>query len=324
MSSVSVCIPTYNAAEYLRAAIESALAQTRPPDEIIVVDDGSPDHTREVCESFGAKVRYILQENDGTLGAGARARAMREATGDWIALLDHDDLWLPDKLEKQLSAARQHPDAFAVFTRFRPVDAEGNLLPERGPVSGEVVRLEAHEAFHVLLQENHFAPSSALVRRGFVAEHGVTDPREVGCADWDLWLSIVRHGHPVLVLEERLTLYRVFPEQFCTDKRRLAAALERTLEAQRPHLREGCEGCRENFRAGREHVRMVYGVAARTLLDQYHASALSGELPRALPFLWSAVRAAPGEVLRPRRLAAVSKNALLAPLRSKRDAARDS
>ena len=316
--TVSVCIPTYNAAEYLRLAIESALAQTRPPDEIIVVDDGSPDHTREVCESFGARVRYILQENDRTLGAGARAHAMREATGDWIALLDHDDLWRPDKLERQFAALAEHPDAFAVFTRFRSVDGEGRPACEEAPLSGGTVRHEPRDAFHLLLQENHFAPSTALVRRSFVAEHGVTDPREVGCADWDLWLSIVRHGHPVLVIEERLVDYRVFPEQFCSDKRRLAAALERTLEAQRRHLHPGCDGCRENFRAGREHVRMVYGVAARTFLDQYHTSARAGELPRALPFLWDAVRAAPGEVLRPRRLAAVSKNALLAPLRGKK------
>ncbi|HEV2765705.1 MAG TPA: glycosyltransferase, partial [Pyrinomonadaceae bacterium] len=73
--SVSVCIPAYNAAEFLREAIESALGQTRPPDEVLVVDDGSTDHTREVCEGFGARVRYVRQENDGTLGAGARARA---------------------------------------------------------------------------------------------------------------------------------------------------------------------------------------------------------------------------------------------------------
>ncbi len=317
--SVSVCIPTYNAAEYLREAIKSALSQTRPPDEIIVVDDGSPDHTREVCESFGTAVRYILQENDGTLGAGARAHAMREAKCDWIALLDHDDLWAEDKLEKQLRAAEAHPDAFAVFTRFRSIDGEGQLFPEAAPLSGEVVRMEARDAFHYLLQENHLAPSTAMVRRSFVAEHGVTEPREVGCADWDLWLSIVRAGHPILVLEEYLTLYRVFPEQFCTDKRRLAAALERTLEAQRRHLHADCADCRENFRTGREHVRMVYGVAARTLLDSYHAEALAGELPRALPFLWSAVRAAPGEVLRPRRLAAVSKNAVLATLKPKKN-----
>jgi glycosyltransferase involved in cell wall biosynthesis len=317
-TSVSVCIPTYNAAEFLREAVGSALAQTRPPDEIVVVDDGSTDHTREVCRSFGARVRYVRQERDGTLGAGARARAMREARGEWLALLDHDDLWLPRKLERQLAAAAAHPDAAAVFARHRPVDAAGRPTGPPAELSGADVRHDARAAYHLLLRKNHFAPSSALLRRAFFAEHGVTDPRRVGCADWDLWLSVARGGHAIVVVEDELVDYRVFPDQFCADKGRLAAALERTLASQRRRLHPDCADCRESFRAGREHVAFVYRVAVNALLDEYHAATRAGQLPRALPFLWDAVRTAPSEVLRPRRLAAVSKNALLGALRGVR------
>jgi len=315
--TVSVAIPTYNGGEYLREAIASALAQTRAPDEIIVVDDGSTDHTRAVCESFGSQVKYFYQENDGTLGAGARGHAMRQASGDWIALLDHDDRWLPMKLGAQLAAAAANPDAFAVFTRYQVIDEIGKLIHSPEDLSGEAIKLPSRDAFHLLLRENPYCPSSAIVRRGFFLAQGVTDPTTVGCADWDLWLSIARR-HPIVLIDQELTEYRVFPEQYCADKNRLAAALERTLMSQRASLHANCEGCRENFRAGQAHVEKVYSVAARTLLDRYHASSRAGELLQALPFLWSAVRASPKEVLRPRRLAAVSKNAVLAPLRRDR------
>jgi glycosyltransferase involved in cell wall biosynthesis len=315
---VSVCIPTYNGGEFLREAINSALAQTRPPDEVIVVDDGSTDdQTRGVCASFGDRVRYIYQENDRTLGAGARAHAMREATGDWLALLDHDDRWLPRKLERQLAAVEANPDAGLVFTRYRVIDHEGRFSHVNQEVTGEVVRMEPHEAFHLLLTENPFCPSSALVRGSFFREHGVTDPARVGCADWDLWLHI-SHTLPVVLVDEHLTEYRTSALQYCNDKGRLAAALERTLEPQRAHLREGCEGCREGFGRGRAHVAQVYGVAARNLLNDYHEAARAGDLARALPLLREAVRLAPSEVLSPRRSAAVLKNGLLAALRGGR------
>ena len=318
---VSVCIPTYNAAGYLREAIESALAQTRAPDEIIVIDDGSTDAAGQVCASFGPIVRYIYQENDHTFGAGARARAMREARGEWLALLDHDDRWLPTKLEKQLQAAESNPDVCAVFTRLRVIDAMGEHVDEPEESSGEVIRMSPRDAFHLLLRQNPCCPSSALVRRSFIVEHGVTDPLSMGCADWDLWLSIARR-YPIILIDERLTEYRTYPEQFTSDKRRLTEGLERTLKAQRERLHPGCASCRESFRAGRAHIKHVYGVAARALLDQYHTAAKAGELPRALTFLWSALRASPGEVLRPRRLAAVLKNAVLSPFKKQVGVAR--
>src|SRR3990170_4898248 len=98
---VSVAIAAYNRAELLRPTIQSILAQTAPAFEIIVVDDGSTDHTSEVCAGFPA-VRYIYQENKGV--SAARNTGLRVATGEWIAFCDSDDLWTPDKLEIQLAA----------------------------------------------------------------------------------------------------------------------------------------------------------------------------------------------------------------------------
>jgi glycosyltransferase involved in cell wall biosynthesis len=304
---ISVVIPAWNAAEYLREAIQSVLSQAHRPFEIIVVDDGSTDNTREVCESFGAQVRYIYQENDGTKGGGARARGIREARGEFVALLDQDDRWRPTKIERQLAALAAHPDAGIVFTRARTIDEAGRVTDAKEGLPGGVVRMSAREAFHHLLTENHYCPASALVRREFIGTPPGTDPRTVGCADWELWFLVARE-HPVVVLDEALTDYRLSADQFCADKHRLAESLRRTLAQQRARFHEGCAECEEAYRAGLRHVSDVFAVAARTYLDEYHAAAKGGRPLDALASLWPALRAAPREVLRPRRLLAVCKN----------------
>ncbi|MCH9023643.1 MAG: glycosyltransferase family 2 protein [Planctomycetes bacterium] len=106
--TVSVVIPAYNIEDYITRAINSALAQTYPPHEIIVTDDGSTDRTAERIKQFGSKVRYIYQDNAGP--SAARNTAIKVATGRWIALLDGDDEWLPEKLELQIELLRKYPD----------------------------------------------------------------------------------------------------------------------------------------------------------------------------------------------------------------------
>src|SRR5690349_20181236 len=97
--SIAAAIAVYNGANLIRRSVDSILAQTRPADEVLVVDDGSTDRTGEVVREYGSRVRYIRQENSGV--STARNRAAREATSEWIAFLDHDDEWLPNKLARQ-------------------------------------------------------------------------------------------------------------------------------------------------------------------------------------------------------------------------------
>lgn len=316
---VSVTIPTYNAAEYLREAIDSVLAQTVQPDEIIVVDDGSTDHTREVCASFGSKVKYFYQENDGTGGGGARAHATRVASGKWIAMLDHDDRWLPTKLEKQLQAAAAFPDARAVVTSAQVIDADGEPIAQWdekwGEPSGKTYQLLPRDTFHIQLGYPSFCPSSGMVRRDFLLEHAPKDLTKVGCGDWELWLSLARH-YPTVVVEEPLTEYRVSSNQFGTDKIRLAKALRKTLRQQRGRLHPNCVECRVSFREGQAYVAQVEAVGARAYLDKFHSLARSGQVFSSLPFLWGALGTAPKEVLSPRRAIAVLKTCLLASLKA--------
>ena len=105
---ISCVIPAYNAERYLREAIDSAFAQTYQPIEVLVVDDRSTDHTREIVESYGAQVRYLHQANAGP--AAARNRGLIEARGDFIAFLDADDLWHTEKLERQWSRLHQREE----------------------------------------------------------------------------------------------------------------------------------------------------------------------------------------------------------------------
>jgi glycosyltransferase involved in cell wall biosynthesis len=312
---ISVAIAAYNAAEYLRQAIQSVLRQTLPPLEIIVVDDGSTDETRPVCESFGDRVRYFYRENDGTAGIGARWQSINEARGDWIGLLDHDDLWLPAKLERQAAAVAAFPDSGVVFTRFQNIDEEGALIDAENlaPASGEFQAFRPHEALHHLLHANPYCPSSALVLRRALIEDG--PPSDTACGDWSDWFRITRK-YPMVVVDEYLTEYRVTAAQFCANKDSLAQRMRESLLTQRPQLHAGCAECNAAYRAGEEHVKQIFEVAARTYLDQYHDALQTGDVRAAIPFLRQAMKAAPNEVLRPRRFAAVTKNYAIGAIKS--------
>src|SRR5687767_2043013 len=97
--AVTVVIPCYNGAAYLRTTIASVLSQTALPREVLIIDDGSTDNSAEVARSFGSAVKVISQENRGL--SGARNRGIEEAQGEWVAFLDADDVWMPNKLEHQ-------------------------------------------------------------------------------------------------------------------------------------------------------------------------------------------------------------------------------
>src|SRR5712692_4545848 len=132
---VSVVIPAYNAGDYIVETLGSALAQTYAHREIIVIDDGSTDDTHRRVEPYLRQIRYIRQENAGE--GGARNTGLRAATGDYLAFLDADDLWLPEKLEVQLQVAARHPESRMIVCDGVGID-EGRVVTERllkGPLA---------------------------------------------------------------------------------------------------------------------------------------------------------------------------------------------
>lgn len=156
--TVSVVIPAHNRAELVREAIDSVLSQTTPANEIIVVDDGSTDSTRDVVRSYGHRVVLLTQPHDGA--SAARNRGVAYASGEWVGFLDSDDVWTPTKLEEQLRFLRQHPDCDLVHTGFYR-SGERTGVPEPSPrfLSGAYV-IEG-----LLFAEDSICTSSVIVRR---------------------------------------------------------------------------------------------------------------------------------------------------------------
>jgi glycosyltransferase involved in cell wall biosynthesis len=123
--SVSTVIPTYNRAHFVRRAVDSALGQSRPEDEVIVVDDGSTDDTAAVLAPYGDRIRYVRTANGG--GGAARNVGVRHATRDLVAFLDSDDEWIPGKLELARRWLEARPDVLYVFSEFAMTDHDGSV-----------------------------------------------------------------------------------------------------------------------------------------------------------------------------------------------------
>jgi glycosyltransferase involved in cell wall biosynthesis len=224
MTLVSTIIPAYNAAAYVRETIDSALAQTHREHEIIVVDDGSTDGTWEILQSYGDAIQAVRQPNGGP--ARARNTGARIARGEWLAFLDADDLWLPEKLQRQLAEAERTGAALVYTNRenFGSCETVSTL-------QSDGVTLHAGESFERLLEGNFITLSSVLVDRRVFAEAGGFDEAAVliGVEDWDLWLRIAA-AHPIALCREPLTRYRRHPGGISRNVNRMRQGLFATLE----------------------------------------------------------------------------------------------
>src|SRR5215510_13181409 len=129
MADVSVVIATYNRSRQVREAIDSVLAQTLPVREVIVVDDGSKDDTRAQLLAYGDRIRPFFQTNGGA--SAARNLAMRMAQGSWIAFLDDDDVWQPEKIAQQWELVQKNPSLGLVYCSDYAVDEQLRILYSR-------------------------------------------------------------------------------------------------------------------------------------------------------------------------------------------------
>ena len=194
---VSVVIPTYNRINLLERAVNSVIRQTKNAFEIIVVDDGSDDDSSEMVKQKFGSVILVRQENCGV--SAARNRGIEISKGDWIALLDSDDEWKPNKLEKQINALSEDPDYFFCHTNETWI-RNGVRVNQ-----GKRHKKYGGYIFDKCLDICRISPSSALFKKSILEHVGLFDNELHVCEDYDLWLRITRE-HKILFIDEPLII----------------------------------------------------------------------------------------------------------------------
>ncbi len=212
---ISVIIPAHNAGPFIQETLRSVTRQTYPRWELIVVDDGSTDDTPQRIQPFLSILRYIRQENAG--GGAARNRGLSVASGEYIAFLDHDDLWSPEKLEVQVAVASRHPRSGLIACDGILFDREKILSPRL--LSGSLADLldqspegeiEGH-CYHELVQYNAIAsPSQTLIPRRVIESVGPMTTRRAEAADYEYYLRIALLG-PITLHHHSLVSRRYLP-----------------------------------------------------------------------------------------------------------------
>jgi len=250
-ATIAVVIPTYNRAGYLVTAIDSALAQSRAPDEIVVVDDGSTDDTAAVVARYGPKIRYVRKDNGGE--ASARNRGVREAGATWIAFLDSDDAWEPEALERLEAAARSYPDAGLIAMRARVLSADGARTRRIYGKKSPGPRFSTRS----LLWGDAGGVQMPMVRRALILAAGGFDESLPSATDCDLWLRL-SFTTGMVAIPEPLLLVRVHPDNLSADRTLNARCWIRILEKLAREHPEFLSGSPWHYRRalGKERLRL--------------------------------------------------------------------
>ena len=196
---VSIIIPTYNRGWIIKEAIESVLAQNFIDFELIVIDDGSTDNTSEILDSYREDITVLRQNNKGV--SAARNRGLSEASGRFIAFLDSDDLWLPQKLSRQVDFFNSNPDALICQTEEIWIRNNVRVNPKK-----------RHKKLSGMIFERSLAlclvsPSAVMIKRRLFDEIGGFDETLPACEDYDLWLRISCR-YPVFLIDTPLIIKR--------------------------------------------------------------------------------------------------------------------
>jgi glycosyltransferase involved in cell wall biosynthesis len=260
MATVDVIIPAFNAAKYLPTAIESVISQTFGDWQILLVDDGSTDNTKEVVAPFldrlGFRIRYIHQNNRGL--PAARNTAIRASTSEFLALLDADDVWLPSRLEESLKVLVDRPQAGLAYGLTRTIDPEGRLY---GTIwAGNSTNREGKIATHIYTRKVELPCPTITFRRQCIDEVGVFDEAMSATEDRDLWLRIA-FRYEIAFVPKLLAYYRLSPNSMSADPQRMFQA---QLHFINKHY--GSEGC--GLRSRRIALARAYKQRAEVLKNR--------------------------------------------------------
>ena len=295
MPQVSVIIPTYNCARYLPEAIDSVLAQTYRDCEIIVVDDGSTDDTPDVLARYGEAILVIRQPNQGR--GAARNAGIVAASGDYIAFLDADDLWLPQKLERQMALFEARPQIGWVYSDYR-------LLAESGPDTQTFFDRAGLRPppegciLPELLSGCITSTITVMARASCFQRVGLFDHSLTRAQDYDMWIRLATQFDAACV-DEPLALYRQHSGQV-TEQTRPCLIEYHTWRMYRKFMRE-------QYPSLSRDSRREAGPRARRRLARYacavaQAAVAHGDRRAARRWFLRALVAAVSDPLRPQRL----------------------
>lgn len=214
---VSIVIPVYNGSDYMREAIDSALAQTYQNIEVIVVNDGSRDDgaTDRIARAYGDKIRYFAKTNGGV--SSALNLGIREMTGDYFSWLSHDDVYAPDKIQKQVEALRQtdSPDNTIIYCGYLHIDRSSNLMSDR-KIATYFETGKVYDSKHVLeklLKKATFNGCCLLIPKKVFAECGGFDQRFRFCQDALMWYQIFMKPYSLVCIADPLVKNRIHEKQ---------------------------------------------------------------------------------------------------------------
>jgi glycosyltransferase involved in cell wall biosynthesis len=206
---ISVIIPAYNAAAYIERALRSVLSQTRAADEVIVVDDGSSDNTADILKKYQNQIISIRQPNAGV--SAARNTGIRAATGDWIAFLDADDEWLPEKLELQCAYHREHPDIkWSSANYYRCHCSKNHRRTEDLPNTPQGIAKDTFDDYfqaYLAMAKGH--TDTMLIRRDVLLEAGLFFEPQKNIEDDDLWFRLGYMNLRFGFIREPLSVYHL-------------------------------------------------------------------------------------------------------------------
>lgn len=281
--SVSVVIPTFNRADYLPLAVESALGQTAVNVEVIIVDDGSTDDTAGVVAGmaprWGERVHYVWQMNAER--SVARNHGLRLANGEFVSFLDSDDVWLPHHATTCLAALVNQPEAVASYGEYGLIDAYGGVIRDmvpRPPTSGRRFLRD------LCLKRLILHPSRIVLRRAAVTTPELFDEQIPGAEDWLCWIKLARLGS-FLPTGERTVWMRVHPKGTFGEPHKFGRSL---MAAARKVVDLGLPG-ELGIPAGR--------IMSINRIHCAYAHYLSGEWPEAMRLLGQSVRGYPPALL---------------------------
>jgi glycosyltransferase involved in cell wall biosynthesis len=213
MPLVSVIIPTFNRAKLIPESIESVLSQSFTDFEIIVIDDGSTDNTRDVVARF--PVKYVLQRNQGP--ASARNTGITMAKGKYVAFLDSDDHMLENSLAKRVDALEKHPEAAFAFGQILLMDENGQLCGSYKAPYKSSCMLNGKKQMHDLILDNHIPTSTVMIRLGCLDKTGLFNPDfRHGSEDLELWLRLCS-AYDSVYIAEPLARWRVHSHRITSE-----------------------------------------------------------------------------------------------------------